>query len=146
MCACYLQTAILPPPRQHLQQRRPILVQAKEVREHHTVHGCQLTPTCTHAHTHTHTHTIRQENYGSSSHVCISKHLTCPNTNSLLSYKYCLFVCLFLKDNIKVLKEKQWFYLWFYLYVFKKNEKCLTVCLKVEGDQLTADITSKTNY
>ena len=52
VCACYLETAVLPSPRQHLQQRRSKLVQAQKVREHHTMHSCQLAPTCAHIYTH----------------------------------------------------------------------------------------------
>lgn len=80
-CVWYLQAAVLPSPGQHLQQRRSELVQAQEVGEHHTVHSCQLAPTCEHT-------TTQSEEATRSSSFIFQSFPTCSYTDStsLLSY------------------------------------------------------------
>lgn len=102
---CYLQTAVLPSPRQHLQQRRSELVQAKEIREHHTVHGCQLTPTCIYAHTNT---VKKKKAYKESKRINLyfkASHLLLRNT-ILLSHKSFLSISCNMY-NTKVLGQNK---------------------------------------
>lgn len=99
----YLQTAVLPSPCQHLQQRRSELVQAKEVGEHHTVHGCQLTPTCKHAHTHTHSQ--KRLKGGPVDNSIFQSLSRAPTQTSLLSHKS--FFSFHVIDNMKTLGQNK---------------------------------------